>query len=395
MKVPEGKRTVGMLAIIEQEKLQKEVDTLLLHLSRLTMLESRVGSIIGNFIGMQENFLMEIISKTIKALLVLDGNSAELRLSRMKSLVRMLPAHLKVVYSTEMAHKSVLQRAKHVKTPLHMLAAVPLFMAANGVGDCAAMKRTSDVALRAIELNCADWHDSLRLWGVSTRDVELVMHVALPHMYINDTYDKPPDMDGAACDKATTVSINALWKLDPGNPWGAVYTTMLPPDMDHKSKVLSRALGQAEERNDEGPLALVLWLTAYCMLVGYEGPTFKIPRFLDITARAQKAHELAQSWGYDQIYRDPRPFIVWRCRGVAAHLKADIRRNPAVAEGLRLQFYSDPELDAEMEYTRCDGCRELTSKLLCCSQCQRAKYCSSQCQKLHWRKGHKRACKPP
>lgn len=29
----------------------------------------------------------------------------------------------------------------------------------------------------------------------------------------------------------------------------------------------------------------LLWLTAYSMLVGFEGPTFKVSRFLDIAGR--------------------------------------------------------------------------------------------------------------
>lgn len=55
-------------------------------------------------------------------------------------------------------------------------------------------------------------------------------------------------------------------------------------------QVLSRALAQAEERNDEGALALVLWLTAHSIVVGYEGPTFKVSRFLDITGRVRRSH---------------------------------------------------------------------------------------------------------
>ncbi|CAL8465188.1 g4723 [Coccomyxa elongata] len=188
-----------------------------------------------------------------------------------------------------------------------MLAAVPLVMVAIGSFDSGALKRTADVAFRAIELNCADWHDTLKSWGVSTRDVEVVLHMALSHMYSCEDYDHPPGMDGDAGYKALAVSAHALWRLDPGNPGGALYTTMLPPDKDQRSKVLSRALAQAEERNDEGPLAVVLWLIAYSVLIGYEGPTFTLSCFLDITGRAQKGHELAQSWGYDLVYRDPRP----------------------------------------------------------------------------------------
>ncbi len=66
------------------------------------------------------------------------------------------------MYSREEGHKSVLQRARQINTPLHMLAAVPLAMVASGTVDSAALKRTADVAFRAIELNCADWHDTLK-----------------------------------------------------------------------------------------------------------------------------------------------------------------------------------------------------------------------------------------
>ena len=72
------------------------------------------------------------------------------------------------MYSTAEAQKTVLQRAKSIKRPLHMLAAVPLVMVAVHDDDYTGMKRTADVALRAIELNCADWHDTLQTWVSSS-----------------------------------------------------------------------------------------------------------------------------------------------------------------------------------------------------------------------------------
>lgn len=71
--------------------------------------------------------------------------------------------------------------------------------------------------------------------------------------------------------------------------------------------------------------------------------------------QAKTAHELAESWGCDQVYCDPRPYILWRCRGVAAHLKADVKRDASVAEKSRHVYQSEVDLDAEMEYTRCES----------------------------------------
>lgn len=72
------------------------------------------------------------------------------------------------MYSAAEAQKTVLQRAKSIKRPMHMLAAVPLVMVAIHDDDYAGLKRTADVALRAIELNCADWHDALQTWVPSS-----------------------------------------------------------------------------------------------------------------------------------------------------------------------------------------------------------------------------------
>ncbi len=66
------------------------------------------------------------------------------------------------VWSAAEAHKTVLQRAKGIKTPMHMLAAIPLIMTALRDDADGLVKRAADVALRAIELNCADWHNMLQ-----------------------------------------------------------------------------------------------------------------------------------------------------------------------------------------------------------------------------------------
>ncbi len=86
-------------------------------------------------------------------------------------------------------------------------------------------------------------------WGVSTRDVEVVLHVALSHMYSNEDYDPPPGMNKDACYKALGASADALWRLDPGNPCGALYTTMLPPGTAHRKKVPLVCPGSAVMRH--------------------------------------------------------------------------------------------------------------------------------------------------
>ena len=66
------------------------------------------------------------------------------------------------MYSAAEASKTVLERAISIKQPLNMLVAVPLIMVALHDEDHAGLKRTAEVALRAIELNCADWHGKLQ-----------------------------------------------------------------------------------------------------------------------------------------------------------------------------------------------------------------------------------------
>ncbi|CAL8465189.1 g4724 [Coccomyxa elongata] len=46
---------------------------------------------------MRENYVIKALTKTIKALLLLDGTSARMDFERMKQLVQLLPAHLKAV----------------------------------------------------------------------------------------------------------------------------------------------------------------------------------------------------------------------------------------------------------------------------------------------------------
>lgn len=74
--------------------------------------------------------------------------------------------------------------------------------------------------------------------------------MALSHMYSCDGYDHPLGMGADACYKALAASADALWRLDPGNPWGALYTTMLPPHTKHRDKVLLMCSGRGIFRCD-------------------------------------------------------------------------------------------------------------------------------------------------
>ncbi len=56
----EDKRTAGMRAIIEQEKLKLEISTLSVHPYKLKMLESDLNATIGNFIGMREDYIIKV-----------------------------------------------------------------------------------------------------------------------------------------------------------------------------------------------------------------------------------------------------------------------------------------------------------------------------------------------
>ena len=62
-------------------------------------------------------------------------------------------------------------------------------------------------------------------------------------------------------------------------------------------QILSTALAQAEARDDEGALAAVLWEVAYNLLTGWEGPRFKISRFLDLVSRVScMSHVKLAKW---------------------------------------------------------------------------------------------------
>lgn len=56
----------------------------------------------------------------------------------------------------------VVQRARTITTPLSMLVAVPMIMAASGTKDNGGVKRMSEVALKAINVNGGDWDDVLQ-----------------------------------------------------------------------------------------------------------------------------------------------------------------------------------------------------------------------------------------
>ncbi len=64
IKVSEDKRTAGMRAVVEQEKLQLEISTLTLRLIKLDMLESDLNATIGNFIGMREDYIMKVCCRS-------------------------------------------------------------------------------------------------------------------------------------------------------------------------------------------------------------------------------------------------------------------------------------------------------------------------------------------
>ena len=55
-----------------------------------------------------------------------------------------------------------MQRARTITTPLSMLVAVPMIMAASGTKDNGGVKRMSEVALKAINVNGGDWDDVLQ-----------------------------------------------------------------------------------------------------------------------------------------------------------------------------------------------------------------------------------------
>lgn len=72
-------------------------------------------------------------------------------------------------------------------------------------------------------------------YGISTKDVEMVLHVTLANMYCGG--GEPPGMNYDTCYKAMAASVDKLWRLDPGNAWGALFTTMVPNNKQHRRKV--------------------------------------------------------------------------------------------------------------------------------------------------------------
>ena len=60
----------------------------------------------------------------------------------------------------------MVQRARMITAPLAMLVAVPMIMAASGTDDDGGVKRMSEVALKAIDVNGGDWDDVLKGYGL-------------------------------------------------------------------------------------------------------------------------------------------------------------------------------------------------------------------------------------
>ena len=72
-------------------------------------------------------------------------------------------------------------------------------------------------------------------YGISTKDVQVVLHVTLADMYCSG--GEPPGMNYDTCYTAMAASVDKLWRLEPGNAWGALYTTMVPNSHKHRMKV--------------------------------------------------------------------------------------------------------------------------------------------------------------
>ena len=69
--------------------------------------------------------------------------------------------------------------------------------------------------------------------------------------------------------------------------------------------------------------------------------------------QAEEAHGKAQSWGYTQVYNLKRVEHIWRCRGLAARFRADIRTNPQVADMLHAEYKGEQVLDLETRHVMC------------------------------------------
>ena len=98
------------------------------------------------------------------------------------------------------------------------------------------------------------------------------------------------------------------------------------------------------------------------------------------------------------ILENPRPREV-----SPPSLRADGTAPPATAREMNVS--ADTEHEALEMLKRlsvggavCDACGEPAdegARLLSCSRCKMAYYCSAECQKAQWKKGHKQACRAP
>ena len=80
-----------------------------------------------------------------------------------------------------------------------------------------------------------------------------------------------------------------------------------------------------------------------------------------------------------------------RCaRDAAVSMKRDLKAASALQHGTNPHLrQSEPK-----NLSSCAACGTTTEKLLQCSRCKVARYCSQQCQKNHWAQ-HKPLCIPP
>ncbi|KAK9916178.1 hypothetical protein WJX75_009745 [Coccomyxa subellipsoidea] len=162
-------------------------------------------------------------------------------------------------------------------------------------------------------------------------------------------------------------------------------------------------LRAAEEQQDDIGACPLQWM--YCQLLLFKsscGHNVEVSAFLGEMLKARRMKAQLDSWGNfpcsqtggsTPVQSIPlaAQYNYWSCLGMVARLKEAIRLDPALAD-TNLPAYTRQEIAEAMDHVRCHNCQELSDKLLTCTGCLRAKYCSRGCQKKHWLNRHKREC---
>ncbi len=101
---------------------------------------------------------------------------------------------------------------------------------------------------------------------------------------------------------------------------------------------------------------------------------------------------LDKDWELVQSLLLGEKFHVTSPEGDISRLTVVLQKRPGIA-----QLETSVELPAQVNIaadTTCAHCGVSAAKIMRCTRCKKARYCSVDCQKAAWAKGHKSVCKP-